>query len=78
MTNEHLDRAISAADKALEDYVSDTNNEINMVEYGRIHASALVAELLRDMPTFFANPPARATEAVCNEIRRRAGLEGEG
>ena len=40
--------------------------------------SALIAELLRDMPTFFANPPAKTTEAVCNEIRRRAGLEGEG
>ena len=37
-----------------------------------------VAELLRDMPTFFVYPPARATEAVVNEIRRRAGLEGEG
>ena len=74
MTNEHLDRAIEAAEDATEGmpYLGNRSN------HDRAYARALIAELLRDMPTFFANPPAKTTEAVCNEIRRRAGLEGEG
>ena len=74
MTNEHLDRALEAAEDATEGmpYLGNRSN------HDRAYARALIAELLRDMPTFFANPPAKTTEAVCNEIRRRAGLEGEG
>ena len=68
--NEHLDRAINAADHKVKEFYDQKQK--------RRHARALIAELLRDMPTFFANPPAKTTEAVCNEIRRRAGLEGEG
>ena len=75
MSNEHLDRAIVVAEDATEGmpYLGNRSN------HDRAYARALIAELLRDMPTFFANPPAKTTEAVCNEIRRRAGIvEGEG
>ena len=72
--NEHLDRAIVVAQERV------FNNQERVVDQlDRTYARALIAELLRDMPTFFANPPAKTTEAVCNEIRRRAGIvEGEG
>ena len=72
--NEHLDRAIVVAQERV------FNNQERVVDpLDRAYARALIAELLRDMPTFFANPPAKTTEAVCNEIRRRAGIvEGEG
>ena len=70
MSNEHLDRAIGVANHKVKELYDQKQK--------RRHARALIAELLRDMPTFFANPPAKTTEAVCNEIRRRAGLEGEG
>lgn len=79
MANEHLDRAISAADKALEDHVSDTSKELDLVEYGRIHARALVAYIVNHL----AEDKPMSTQAAfgygmaLDDLREIAGIESE-
>lgn len=87
MSNEHLDRAIDVADKALEDYVSDPNNEINMVEYGRIHARALLTSVWEQV-AMARKPYTTERNADFNDgvavgfetalhVFRRIGIEGD-
>ena len=77
MSNEHLDRAIEAAEDATEGmpYLGNRSN------HDRAYARALVAELLRGMDKEDADPCCQWSigwgQALA-EIRRRAGLEGEG
>lgn len=71
--NEHLDRAINAADHKVKELYDQKQK--------RRHARALVAELLRGMeqiPQLLLKDTGRGYAAALAEIRRRAGLEGEG
>lgn len=75
--NEHLDRAINAADHKVKELYDQKQK--------RRHARALIAELLRDAPKDETNPFQARSEtqsyrfiAGFAEIKRRAGLEGEG
>lgn len=74
MTNkhEHLDRAINAADHKVKELYDQKQK--------RRHARALVAELLLDMepPEWFTTDEDCGFNAALAEIKRRAGLEGEG
>ena len=70
-TTPELDRAINAADHKVKELYDQKQK--------RRHARALVAELLRDMT--FVEPCdmwADGFNAATAEIKRRAGLEGEG
>ena len=75
-----LDRAIVVASRAKWDHYENPHVTPNIVVTSgdRTYARALVAELLRDMPIFVGPSGAAVTNAVCAEIKRRAGLEGEG
>ena len=75
MSNEHLDRAIEAAEDATEGmpYLGNRSN------HDRAYARALVAELLRGMDEPPLDPPAiLGWDLAIQVIKRRAGLEGEG
>ena len=75
MSNEHLDRAIEAAEDATEGmpYLGNRSN------HDRAYARALVAELLRGMDEPPLDPPAiLGWDLAIKVIKRRAGLEGEG
>ena len=75
MSNEHLDRAIEAAEDATEGmpYLGNRSN------HDRAYARALIAELLRDMDEPPLDPPAiLGWDLAIQIIKRRAGLEGEG
>lgn len=70
--NEHLDRAINAADHKVKELYDQKQK--------RRHARALVAELLRDMDKPPLDPPAiLGWDLAIQIIKRRAGIvEGEG
>ena len=70
-SNEHLDRAINAADHKVKELYDQKQK--------RRHARALVAELLRGMDEPPLDPPAiLGWDLAIQVIKRRAGLEGEG
>jgi hypothetical protein len=75
-TTPELDRSILAAQEQV------YNNEERVVDpLDRTYARALVAELLRGMeqiPQLLLKDTGRGYAAALAEIRRRAGLEGEG
>ena len=89
-SNEHLDRAIEVADKVLNDIIDgfllgDNQNLPSPEDAERIYARALIKELLQYPPTdetnlFQDRDETRSYRFVDGfaEIRRRAGLEGEG
>lgn len=74
MANEHLDRAIVVAQDRV------FNNKERLVDpLDRTYASALIAELLRNMDEPPLDPPAiLGWDLAIKIIKRRAGLEGEG
>ena len=69
--NEHLDRAINAADHKVKELYDQKQK--------RRHARALIADLLRDMDEPPLDPSAmKGWDLALMVIKRRAGLEGEG
>ena len=74
MSNEHLDRAIVAYNKAY-----DVPDDWPIRDVDREAFRAGVAELLRDMDQPPPDPPAiLGWDLAIKVIKRRAGLEGEG
>ena len=69
--NEHLDRAINAADHKVKELYDQKQK--------RRHARALVAELLRGIADTDNDSYSSGFNAALAEIKRRAGIvEGEG
>lgn len=68
--NEHLDRAINAADHKVKELYDQKQK--------RRHARALIADLLRDMDEPPLDPPAiLGWDLALTVIKRRAGIEGD-
>jgi hypothetical protein len=75
-TKPELDRAIEAADRALRDHVDDESKELDMVEYGRTYARALIAKLIEQMPqTAMYTKSVGGYNRAIQEMRKLAGLE---
>ena len=81
MTDNTLDAAIEAADKALCDFVGYPPHKFEVSDSDRTYARALIAKLIEGME--LENDERRDPDwtygynAALTEIRRRAGIEGD-